>query len=790
MQLLPPSAGTLWPSRAAFRIALIFGMASLELNAATYEWDDGGWNSNWSTSWNWVGNSTPPSSSNTRLDFDTGTTANNNLGTFTLNEINFGSSLGSSTFTLSGDRINFAGTHDIDINHSGQATITNNITISNNFQIRGNNGGTLLLSGDINGSGYITKFDNSTLILSGNNSFNNRTRIRGGVVESTSANALGGAEVRFEDDSGGSGAQTPTLKISNANQTFTNTLRAESGDIGYIDVDDGITFTVNGSGNAFQWDNSSSGFVKQGNGTLIIDKASSGDGTLNINDGTLRISNTGALGSSTNGTTVNSGGTLEISGGQTFSGETLTVAGTGHNGNGAFANYAGNNMWNADINLSDDATLANNASGTLLTFGDTGAGTNINNNGHTVTLDGDGDMLFNSQFTGSGGLIKEGEGTARLFYGQNDNGDLSIYTGETIVNAGTLVADLGDGTQTPLTGDITIGDGVGTDTLRTQWLNNIGDSTDVRVNSSGVLEINSATYNQTLAETIGGLTLEGGATVQTIDGSSRQASLVLNGDVTRVAAGNNTANITGRLNLGGTTRAFDVADSTAANDLNISAQVSNGSMVKNGAGTMTLSGSSSNTFSGLTVNSGAVVLDKSSGAQAVSGDINIFGGSVILEASNQISNSSDMSLGNGSFQTQGNSESLGSLTLTANSTIDLGNGGTLDFDTSSGGSWSGTLLITNWDGDTNGSGTTQILFGNNSGGLNGGQVDSIRFFNPGGLTGGLWSAKILSSGEIVPDQLLTPVPEPGTYAAGSLLVLASLSFMQRQRKQRASTKAE
>lgn len=882
----------------------------LSLHGQTVTWDAGGGDDDWSTAQNWVGN-TVPSSGVTNIVFDAGSSANNDLGSFTTAEINFSSNLGATNFNVTGDRIVFSGTHDIDVFNSGTNTIFNDITSSSNLQIRGNNNGTVVLAGDITG-GFITKFDNSTLVLSGNNAFTNRIRIRGGTVESTSANGLGGANrIDFEDDQGGSNSQTPTLHISTVSQSYDGTLRAESGDTGYIDVDSGLTFTVTGSGTGLDWDSSSSGFVKQGGGTLLLEKNATGDGTMLIEEGTVRISTATALGGTNNGTTVQSGGALELAGGITFNNETLTLAGSGVNGNGALANQSGNNTWNANINLSGNATISNNAGGTTLTLdstktitnggftttfggagdiaadsvitgaggvaktgtgtttlsatntytgattvsngtlaitnaaalGGTGTGTTVqsggtlglsggitvadenltlagsgyngngalanqsgsntwdsditlsgdttitndatgttltigasgaettfDNAGNTLTIDGAGDTLFNSQFTGTGGLVKNGSGTARLFYGQNDN--ISTYSGPTTVNEGTLIADLGDNAfnATPLTGTITVGDGVGVDTFRVQWFDNVGDNTTVNVNSSGVFEINSATYNEALAERIGALNLQGGATVQTVDGSGAQASVILGGDVTRVATGNTTANITGRLDLGGGNRNFNVADSGAANDLDVSAQVSNGSLIKNGAGTMTLSGSTANTITSTTVNAGTLTLNKTAGVNAVSGNVVVNGGTLLLGASNQIADGTTLDLAGGTFGTQGNSEALGSLTLSGSSTIDLGSGGVLSFDASSGETWSGSVVVTNWDGDQNGGGSNQLIFGSTSGGLSSGQVNQIFFVNPAGFAPGTYTAKILSSGEIVP---FTPIPEPGTIISGIVLVLGA-----------------
>jgi autotransporter-associated beta strand protein len=81
--------------------------------------------------------------------------------------------------------------------------------------------------------------------------------------------------------------------------------------------------------------------------------------------------------------------------------------------------------------------------------------------------------------------------------------------------------------------------------------------------------------------------------------------LTLGGDVTATAAPS-VAGISGLLDLGGATRVVDVADGSAAVDLLIGAQISNGGLTKRGAGTLRLT--ANNTFSGPTTIEGGTLL--------------------------------------------------------------------------------------------------------------------------------------------------------------------------------------
>ncbi|HKQ39576.1 MAG TPA: hypothetical protein VJ063_15980, partial [Verrucomicrobiae bacterium] len=80
---------------------------------------------------------------------------------------------------------------------------------------------------------------------------------------------------------------------------------------------------------------------------------------------------------------------------------------------------------------------------------------------------------------------------------------------------------------------------------------------------------------------------------------------------------------------------------------------------------------------------------------------------------------------------------------------------TLRFRNSSGLAWSSiaSLIISNWSGSYLGDGRQRIIFGNSSSALTPQQLRQILFAYPANLAYGIYPAKILSTGEIVPDGL-------------------------------------
>jgi len=101
------------------------------------------------------------------------------------------------------------------------------------------------------------------------------------------------------------------------------------------------------------------------------------------------------------------------------------------------------------------------------------------------------------------------------------------------------------------------------------------------------------------------------------------------------------------------------------------------------------------------------------------------------------------------------------ITLLSTGTIDLRSAAALiRFEMT--GPWSGILVVTNWLPNA-----SHLQIGRSDSGLSPAQLSQIRFVNPGGFSPGIYSARILSSGEVV------PVPRLVSYRrSGNSLVLS------------------
>ena len=471
---------------------------------------------------------------------------------------------GTATLQLDGginlaEEITIKGAETI-VSTSGDNTISGSVIVDNsgNPSIMAAAGSTLSISGIISGTRSANLFfgDSShtgTVTLSGNNTFSNYINVNGGTLVLANNNALGASE------NGVSGITYGATLALQGGITIAETQIQVSG----TGVDGaGVLQSISGN-NTFS-------------GQLLL----SADASIGVTADSLTLSGLITDNSSTNDLTKVGAGTLVMSASNTYDGTTTVSAGV--------------------LSVTDDSNLG---AGALTlnggAFSVTGSGVTIDN---VISLGSSGgsvsnanDVTLSGTISGTGALAKTGAGILTLS-GSNS------YSGETTVSAGTLSvagdSQLGAGALTLNGGALSVtGSGVTID--NTISLGGNGGSVS---NANALTLSGEISGTGSLAKTSAGtLTLSGsnsytGATSVTSgtlsiasDGNLGSGALTLNGVSLSVTGSGVT--IDNAISLGSSGGSISNADA-----VDLSSTISGtGALIKEGAGTLTLSGSNSYT---------------------------------------------------------------------------------------------------------------------------------------------------------------------------------------------------
>jgi autotransporter-associated beta strand protein/T5SS/PEP-CTERM-associated repeat protein len=346
-------------------------------------------NGNWSDSTNW---SAPPAGGiDTTLTFGAGpvTSLSNDIpGTFTLNQITFGS--GAPLYSISGNTLNFSDSSSsafprITMNTTNNVTINNAVTVaSNTFGIYGTGSGTLELAGGITSTASLVKFSLGSLTLKGTNSFSNCQFSVGAVTITNSAS--------LSSSTGSVGTSDLSVTVTVGGGTGTSTWTCGQLGVGSSTTD---TLTITGGGAV----SSTLSFVGSAPGDIGIVNVGGGVGASTWNAGSLSVgvSGTGTL-------TIGSGGTV--------------VASALNGGNAASSvNFNGGTL----------SITATDSAGNNLKLQAGGGTIQVPTAGTTFTITG----VISDSGGGAGGLTKTGVGTLIL-------AAANTYTGGTTIGGGTL----------------------------------------------------------------------------------------------------------------------------------------------------------------------------------------------------------------------------------------------------------------------------------------------------------------------------------------------------------------
>ncbi|MDB6024780.1 MAG: phosphohydrolase [Verrucomicrobiales bacterium] len=382
---------------------------------------------------------------------------------------------------------------------------------------------------------------------------------------------------------------------------------------------------------------------KTGSAALTLNTNNSFSGGATLTAGTLTVGNNAALGT----------GTITINGG--------TLTGTGGAKTLSGAVVVGGNFTVAGI---EAVTLS--------------GGVNLGSATRSIAATSSGTTTLSGIVSGTGGLTKDGTGVLQL-----SGSSANTYSGNTLVNAGTLLLAKTAGNALP--GNVTIGDGIGTDTVQLNAANQIADSAVVTIAAGGSLNLNG------FSETIG-----------SVSSASASSQIILGA---------------GTLTVG------DTSANTFAGTVS-----GTGNLVKQGSGTVTLSGA--NSFSGTTTISAGTLALGAGGSIASSPSITIVSGATFnvsavsgyaVGASQTLIRNASSGAGNVngsvaftsgaqvSLQADGTAGSIGTLSIVGGLTL---NGNTLTININSSPLGAGTYPLVTYSGAKSGSfNSTPVITG-------------------------------------------------------------------------------
>ena len=328
----------------------------------------------WSTGTNWLGSTVPTSVNDTRIEIFTASTgfpstsgtltSNVDLGTsgtFTLNRITWngtatGASGTGSTFLLTGNTLNLAGSAPR-IESSSAGTGRPAFVINNNIVI---NGTTLLLrnattsnqvfqvNGAISGNGGVSTNQGGWVDLAGTNAFTGDIQlglvVPGGGLRIVGSGVLGSGTYAgtINSNVSGTGVGQTLVWNSSAFQSLTGTFTSTAGNEGLL-VNAG-TVSLNGTMSAY-------------------------NGNIRANGGVIRLGSAGALGTTTGTLTIgtNSSSVVDLNG-YSVVGKTVTMSG-GSLSNlaiGTTSTWSGSVFSTAASTITTGGTAANSAASIAL----------------------------------------------------------------------------------------------------------------------------------------------------------------------------------------------------------------------------------------------------------------------------------------------------------------------------------------------------------------------------------------------------------------------------------------
>ena len=506
----------------------------------------------------------------------------------------------------------------------------------------------IVFAGNISGSGGIKLMGTGSVDFTGTNSFTGGVSV-GGILRAGSDSQLGpaGSTLTLDD-----GTVQATAGFSSDRQIVL------AGAAGTFDTNGftlALTGVLSGSGN----------LIKVGTGTLVLVGTTSYTGDTFVNGGTLQ----GTMAALSRNIVNNAIVTFADSG----------VYGGIMSGTGALLVAGGTTVGFSGANTYTGGTFVQ-AGGTL----DLGTGSiagGVENEG-LVRFANASPMSFGGSIAGSGSLLVDG---SLVLTGANS------YTGTTQIEAGTL--QLGVGGSLSSSTLLDLGNNGGTFDLngQTQTVGGIagGGSTNILL-GSGALTVNQAA-NGSFGGQIGGsgTFIKAGAGTLVLTGANTNANTVVNGGTLQLGAGGSLAAASTLAVNGGT---FDLNGQSQT----VGALSGTGGTVGlNGGAALTLNQNTDTSYAGAFTGNGSLVKD-GSGTLALTGASSHTGGTVInngtlqLGAGGSLASTGAVAVNGGTFDLNGQSQTVGSLSGTGG-TVALSNNGALTVNQTTNTSYAGAI---------------------------------------------------------------------------------------------------